>query len=278
MDGGIENLASLWEATKVTAPDVSVSTEQSTEETIVDDVQEEQKKDEEEQSWKTLSEVVYEKSIEEQKMQKQLELEEEAKKYKIPDIDEPEKKEEEKEEVVDEVAVAIDEEVDKQEIKDVIEEINSEPDKDVQTQQRENLLISLREDNIALARISKEKDIEIKTLTKRIEELVEENKELKYSWRVKLDDELEHLNYLRDKVKKNPDDKESQKQLALYHAKALWGIYPEFDVQESFNQINNKRRTAIQALSASSGGYSENRAVEQRNTKIDYAMHGLKKK
>jgi cell division protein FtsB len=83
------------------------------------------------------------------------------------------------------------------EVKDVVEEIDSEKDVDLKRKQREELLVSLREDIISHKRDIKEKEIEIKTLTKRQEELITEIKELKYSGRVKLDDELEHLHYLK---------------------------------------------------------------------------------
>jgi hypothetical protein len=137
---------------------------------------------ESEVSEKTLEETVYDKSIEEEKTQKQKELDDEIAKYKIPDIeDEAEENEKETENTVDPIADYIEEKSIEEEVKEVVEEIHNEKDSDLQKKQWESLLVSLREDIVSLKASLKEKQIENKTLTKRQEELIEEVNELKYS-------------------------------------------------------------------------------------------------
>lgn len=267
MESGIENLASFWEATVTIVEPVIVEEPKSIEDNVEDT-----KVVEPEVSEKTLEETVYDKSIEEEKTQKQKELDDEIAKYKIPDIEEEaEENEKETENTVDPIADYIEEKSIEEEVKEVVEEIHNEKDSDLQKKQWESLLVSLREDIVSLKASLKEKQIENKTLTKRQEELIEEVNELKYSWRIKLDDEMEHLNYLKQKLSKKPDDKETQKQIALYHAKALNWIYPEYDIQESFNQINDRRKKAISALSWGSEGYSQDRVVTK--VKPNFAAH-----
>jgi len=269
MDGGIENLASPWEVlkTNVTNDEVPVSTEVTETNEVKDE------------SLLTLEETLYDKVIEEDKDEKKAELEAEISKYKIPDIEEVEtevKQWESNEIEINPIEEEIDQKAMEDEVKDVVEEIDNEKDTKIKRKQWEDLLISLREDIVSQKRQIRENEIEIQALIKRQEELIEENSDLKYSWRIKLDDELEHLHYLKDKISKKPDDKETQKQLALYHAKALNGIYPEFDIQDSFTQINERRKAGIRALSWGSEGYTEDKQV--KTFKTNFAAHWVKVK
>jgi hypothetical protein len=224
----------------------------------------------------TLAEVVYEDSIEDEKLKAQKELEEEAKSMSIPEPVVGDEEEATQEQVDTQLEEEIEKKATETEVKEVIEEIRKEEDFDKQNKQWEDLLLSLREDILASERALKEKDLEIKTIVKKNEELMQEVQDLKYSDKVKLDEEMGHLNYLRDKFKKDPKNKEVQKQLALFHSKAISGIYPEFDVQDTFNQINLKRQAAIQAIAS----WSENplwtpKKQEVVNKRVELATRGV---
>jgi len=130
----------------------------------------------EELSDKTLAEVAYDHTNEEKKSEIQKEIEREAaENIAIPD---PiiEEKEEEKIETNETVETESEEDV-----SEVVNEIMEEDDKDIQKKQWEELLTSLRDEVLKLQRVEKEKDIELKAQEKRIQELIEENKDLKYS-------------------------------------------------------------------------------------------------
>lgn len=232
---------------------------------------------------KTLAETIYEAGQEEQKSQIQKEIEEEVSQYQIPEPQSEVVKEiveEVVEEVTDTTSAEIEQKTVEEDVKEVIAEIRKEDDVEKQNKQWEELLLSLREDYIWLERVVKEKDIEIKTLNKKNEELIEENKDLKYSDKVKLDDEMAYLHHLREKLKKNPDDSEVKKQLAWFHSKAVSWIYPERDPKVIFDEIRTKRQNWIDALTSGSESIVKTKVSEPVNEKVLMASRGavIKKK
>lgn len=223
--------------------------EMLTEHNAQTDVVETQK--EEDLSDKTLAEVAYDHNSEEVKSEIQKEIEKEA--AENVSIPEPIIQEEKTEEVVEQKSdETIIEEKKEEDVKEVVDEIMEEDDKEVQKKQWEELLTALRDKVLHLERVEKEKEIENKALEKRIEELIAENKDLKYSWAVKLDDEMSYELHLKTKIKSDPKDTVSLKQLSTYHMKQISAIYPEFDIKESFDAIETKRKNAILALSSGS--------------------------
>ena len=220
----------------------------------------------------TLVESIYDASLEEKKSEIQKEIEREAAEYQIP---EPTVEETTGETVTDEVSVEIELKAAEEDVKEVIEEIRKETDLDKQNKQWEELLLSLREDILWLERKAKEDKIEIKTLDEKNKSLIQENKDLKYSDKVKLDDELDYLNYLRNKMKANPSDAETKKQLWLYHLKAYAGIYPEYDYKAAFDEVRVKKQQWIDALTSWSEGMVKEKAVEVLDKRVQTASLGI---
>lgn len=231
-----------------------------------------------EQSEKTLAETIYDGKQSEQIAAIQKEIEEEVAQYQIP---EPETKsvseviEEKVEEVIDNTSADIEQKTVEEDVKEVIAEIRKEDDVEKQNKQWEQLLLTLREDYLWLQRDLKERDIEIKTLNKKNEELIEQNKDLKYSDKVKLDDDMAYQHHLREKLKRNPEDAETKKQLAWYYSKAVSGIYPERDPKVMFDEIRTKRQNGIAALTSGSESVIKNEPKEDVNPKIQMAARGV---
>lgn len=228
---------------------------------------------------KTLAEVAYDHQTDEKKSEIQKEIEKEAaENTAIPDpiIKEPEVAEVEETKVVDtneEPKIETEEVVDEWEVSEVVDELMKEDDKELQKKQREELLTTLRDENLTLKREKKEFEIEISAQDKKIQELIEEVKNLKYSWAVKLDDEMSYELHLKDRVKKDPKDVSALKQLSTYHMKQISAIYPEFDIRESFDVIETKRKNAILAMSSG----SESATVVKKEEPRDPFKEALKK-
>lgn len=100
--------------------------------------------------------------------------------------------------------------------------------------------------------------------------LLKQLNEIKYDGeRVKIDDPIVgHYVSLKEKQKQNPKDWIINNKIVRFHLDQIQWIRPEFDVAESINSMNSKRRAMIEAISNPNSAWSGATPVKEEPVQV----------